>query len=107
MMHSLQVHRNRQYILKVLKGYTSIDMNMEMQRSTYLDFETQHTVDNVIRSNCNEFLVEALYYKPERRWFDSRWGHWIFQLTESFQPHYGLGVESASNRNEYQESSCK
>jgi hypothetical protein len=28
-----------------------------------------------------------------------------FQLTLSFQPHYGLGVDSASNRNEYQESS--
>jgi hypothetical protein len=22
-----------------------------------------------------------------------RWGHWIFQLTESFQPHYGHGVD--------------
>jgi hypothetical protein len=28
-----------------------------------------------------------------------------FQLTYSFQPHYGPGVNSASNRNEYQESS--
>jgi len=27
----------------------------------------------------------------------------IFLLTESFRPHYGLGVHSASNRNEYQE----
>jgi len=24
-------------------------------------------------------------------------------LTQSFQPHYGPGVDSASNRNEYQE----
>jgi hypothetical protein len=30
---------------------------------------------------------------------------WIFQLTYSFQPYYGPGVDSASNRNEYQESS--
>jgi hypothetical protein len=29
---------------------------------------------------------------------------WIFQLTLSFQPHYCPGVDSASNRNEYQES---
>jgi hypothetical protein len=36
----------------------------------------------------------------------ARWGHWLFQLTESFQPQYGPGVDSASNRNEYQESSC-
>jgi len=24
-------------------------------------------------------------------------------LTQSFRPHYGLGVDSVSNRNEYQE----
>jgi hypothetical protein len=28
-----------------------------------------------------------------------------FQFTESSQPHYGPGVYSASNKNEYQESS--
>jgi len=43
-------------------------------------------------------LVEALRYKPEGRGFDSRWCHWIFSL-----PRYGPGVDSASNRNEYQE----
>jgi hypothetical protein len=31
---------------------------------------------------------------------------WIFfQFTKSFQPHYGLAVDSASNRNVYQEYS--
>jgi hypothetical protein len=30
---------------------------------------------------------------------------WNFQLTESFQPHYGPGVDTASNRNVYKESS--
>jgi hypothetical protein len=29
----------------------------------------------------------------------------FFQFTQSFQPHYGLWVSSASNRNEYQEFS--
>jgi hypothetical protein len=29
----------------------------------------------------------------------------VFQSTQSFQPHYGSLVDSASNRNEYQESS--
>ena len=48
-------------------------------------------------------LVEALRYKPEGRWFDSRWCHWNFLLTSSFRPHYGPGVDSASNRIEYQE----
>jgi hypothetical protein len=40
-------------------------------------------------------LVEALRYKPE--------GHWNFSLTQSFRLHYGPGVDSISNRNEYQE----
>jgi len=38
------------------------------------------------------------------RWFDSRWCHWNFSLTYSFQSHYGPGVDPASNRNEYQEN---
>ena len=42
-------------------------------------------------------LVEALRYKPEGRGFDSRW-------CQSFRPHYGPGVDSTSNRNEYQTS---
>ena len=48
-------------------------------------------------------LVEALRYKPEGRVFDSRWCQWNFSLTQSFRPHYGPGVDSACNRNEYQE----
>jgi len=47
-------------------------------------------------------LVEALRYKPERCGFDSRWCNSNFSLT-SFRPHYDPGVDSASNRNEYQE----
>ena len=48
-------------------------------------------------------LVEALRYKPEGRGFVSRWCHWNFSLTQTFRSHYGPGVDSASNRNEYQE----
>jgi hypothetical protein len=48
-------------------------------------------------------LVEALCYKPECRGFDSRWCHWKFSLTYSFQSHSGSGVDSASKINEYQE----
>jgi hypothetical protein len=48
-------------------------------------------------------LAEALRYKPEGRGFDPRWRHWHFSLIQSFWPHYGTGVNSASNRNEYQE----
>ena len=48
-------------------------------------------------------LVESLHYKLEVCGFDSRWCHWNFSLTQSFRPRYGPGVDSASNRNEYQE----
>jgi hypothetical protein len=30
----------------------------------------------------------------------------FFQFILSFQPHYGPGVDSVSDRNKYQESSC-
>jgi hypothetical protein len=46
-------------------------------------------------------LVEALRYKPEDCGFDSRLCQRNFSLT--FLPHYGLEVDSASNRNGYQE----
>jgi len=48
-------------------------------------------------------LVEALRYKPEGGGFDSRRCNWNFSMTKFFRPHYGPGVNSASNRNEYQE----
>jgi hypothetical protein len=50
------------------------------------------------------FRVKTLYYKPEGCRFDfrCRWYHRSFSLT-SFRPHYGPGVNSSSNRNEYQE----
>jgi hypothetical protein len=61
-------------------------------------------------SNCMEImghavvqLVETLLYKPEGRGFDSHWCYWNFSLTSSFWPPYGPWVDSASNRNEYQE----
>jgi hypothetical protein len=43
-------------------------------------------------------LTEALYYKPEGRRFNSQCCHCNFSLTWSFWPHYGPGVDSASNR---------
>jgi hypothetical protein len=46
-------------------------------------------------------MVKALHYKPADRGFDSRWCHWNFSVTKFFRSHYGLGVDSVSNRNEY------
>jgi len=48
-------------------------------------------------------LVEPLRYKTKDRGFDSRCCHLNFSLTKSFRPRYRPGVDSASNRNEYQE----
>jgi len=48
-------------------------------------------------------LVEALRYKEKCWRFDSRWHHWDILFTYPFRPHYGPGVDLASNRNEYQE----
>jgi hypothetical protein len=57
----------------------------------------------IIIGDRGSTVVKVLYYKSEGRWFDSRWCHWIFPLTYSFLSHYGPGVDSASNRNEYQD----
>jgi hypothetical protein len=48
-------------------------------------------------------LVEVLRYKLEGRGIDYRWFYWNFLFTKSFQPHYGHGGNSDSNRKEYQE----
>jgi hypothetical protein len=48
-------------------------------------------------------LVEVLHYQLEGRAFYSRWGYWNFSLTSYAWPHYGPGVDWASNINEYQE----
>jgi len=47
-------------------------------------------------------VVKALRYKPAGRGLDSRCCHSNFSVTYSFWSHYGPGVDSASNRNEYQ-----
>jgi hypothetical protein len=50
-------------------------------------------------------MVCALRYKPERCGFDSRAGYWNFSLKYSFRPHHDPWVDSAANRNDYQEYS--
>jgi len=42
-------------------------------------------------------VVKLLCYKSEGRWLE------FFFDVKSFWSHYGPGVDSASNRNEYQE----
>jgi len=50
-------------------------------------------------------MVEALRYKPEGRGFDFPMvSMQIFIDIKSFWSHFGTGVDSASNGNEYHES---
>ena len=46
-------------------------------------------------------VVKVLCYKSVGRWFDPSWCHKID--IKSFRSHYGSGVDSASNTNEYRE----
>ena len=46
-------------------------------------------------------MVKVPCYKSGGRWFDPR-RQWIFDI-KSFRSNYGPGVDTASNRNEYQE----
>ena len=48
-------------------------------------------------------MCEALSYKPECHRFDFQWRHWDFSLNLFFRPHYGSGVDSACNWNDYLE----
>jgi hypothetical protein len=97
---------NSWYVLYVLVGcrrawleWNFADSRLKRTTGTNCCMCTLLPPDNGARGGA---VVKALCYKPEGRGIDSRWCHWNFSLT-SFRPHYGPGVDSASNRNEYQE----
>ena len=49
-------------------------------------------------------VVKVLYYKSEGRWFRSQLVSLEFFIDiKSLRSNYGPGVDSATNRNEYQE----
>jgi hypothetical protein len=66
----------------------------------YIPYFYKHTH---IYGGRGSSVVKALCYKSGGRWYDARWCHWNFSVTKSFRSHYGPGVDSVSNRNEYQE----
>ena len=47
-------------------------------------------------------MVKVLCYKSEGRWFDPSPSGFFMDI-KSFRSHFGPGVDSASNRNQYQE----
>jgi hypothetical protein len=73
--------------------------NPSQWKASVLHLFSRTTKDN---GHAVAQLVETLRYKPEGRGFDCRWCHWNFSLTPSFRQHNGPGVDSASNRTEYQ-----
>jgi len=73
--------------------------NTENHETLLIGFFEFHSSCDGVRDGT----VEALRYMSEGHRFDSRWCHWNSSLTQSFQLHYGPGVDRASNRNEYQE----
>ena len=82
-----------------------LTIRIQDRLSASTDSPRSLTFNNLSKINWGHavaYLVEALRYKSEGRGFDSRWCHWNFSLTKSFRPQYGPGVDSASNRNEYQ-----
>ena len=62
-----------------------------------------HFMSVIIPVYRSSTVVKVLCYKSEGRWFDPSSSLKFFIDIKSFRPHYGPGVDSASNRNEYQE----
>jgi len=74
-------------VLCTVCQYLHVYLSRRRKYEKYVYYEWRHVVAQ---------LVEALPYKLEGRGFGYRW-------RQSFRPHYGPGVDSASNINEYRE----
>jgi len=61
------------------------------------------TVVAVSGGDCGSTVVKVLCYKSEGRWFDPSGVSGFFIDIKSFRSHYVPGVDSACNRNEYQQ----
>jgi len=79
-----------------LINYGSLWHSYQYMRLLNVALNTNFLFYSTLLGRAVARLVEALRYKPECHGFDSRWCHWNW-------PHYGPGVDSVSNRDEYQE----
>jgi hypothetical protein len=75
---------------------------LETLRTSYVVGNKDFAKEMKNNKYCGGAVVESLRYKPEGRGIDSQWCQWNFSMKYSFQPHHGPGVDSTSNRNEYQ-----
>jgi hypothetical protein len=67
--------------------------------------QTKYTTSRSYKWRLLSARGDTLWHSWLRHCATGREGHefdWDFSSTQSFLPHCGLGVESASNRNEYQ-----
>jgi hypothetical protein len=64
--------------------------------------EEMDSIASYIRGARGSVVVEALWYKPEGRGFESQWGDWISSIYVMFPAALGPGVYSTSNINEFQ-----
>jgi len=71
--------------------------------TTFYKIITTNTAQNCIPFINKILKDEGTTLQERGRRFYPRWCHWNFSLTQTFRPHCGPGVDSASNRNEYQE----
>jgi hypothetical protein len=71
----------------------------ELWRLEYGQFVTKTSDENITKPNLKILKAGRSWV-----WFPTR-ALDFFQLTQHFQPHYDYEDDSASNRNEYQESS--
>ena len=62
-----------------------------------------HTVKQSVFHRGTRWRSWLRHCTTSRKVTCSRWCHWNFPLIQSFGLHYGPGVVSASNRQEYQE----
>jgi len=66
-------------------------------------FRSRKVLRNVFSTNRGSSVVKVLRYKSEGRWFDANWCQWIFHWYKILPiALYGSGVDSASNKYEYQ-----
>jgi hypothetical protein len=91
--------RSKTYIyVRILKGMLFFPQNFEpLPLYKYWSY--------VLKSGARgSVVVKALSYKSEGRGIESRWGGFFSNLPNPSDRTMALGVDSASNRNEYQES---
>ena len=85
------------------RGHKIFKMAPTKQQNFFKKVNLFRTLCTMVYGYRGSTVVKVLCYKSEGRWFDPSWCQWNFSLTKSFWSHYGPGVNSASNRNEYQE----